>query len=719
MAGRPPQNTDPGLDPDLEQMSEAEQLREAKRRARIQKKRQKAELARIQKEMEGPRSKWVYIGALILALLVAALGYGAWCFRASYTVNLARKAFMDDYSVADLPNLRRYAPDVLGEVEDLKQEAEQGAETLSTSELVEKYRKASVTLQDARQAARDNRADYESTLEDFEKFYQEAKEKKLDKYATSLWSSVEQAKTVATEDSASDFSFTLALSKLREGIEILQEAQDSYAALEVFDQAFSSFEALHAEVREEEWSQNLPDGLNSLRGILNNAEAARQAGQWEKAATLYTESKQIIAPQLQKLKELRGQAEEHLKQVNETTTEARKAGIAARAKEDWARIQKLEEECKAAFAAYDYSRVAELAKQTITLLEQTRNQINEAKGNLLKHLSELKAIREEAVAFEKFFRATNRQEWLALEEAYDALQGLIRGGDDIVVLKEALRLKSAYKALIDARATLMSGLGEIKKRLAAIETAPMAKFVAINYPAADRRIFSLRRAVERHEKRGDIAKASAEYHELVELLESKTAALVAASAKIAASRETCAKRIVQFRRGMEAFGSAKLRKAEQLERQVDRLTKENRWVEALPLQEETEKLIPGRRFTPGTPGTVIDNVEGVMWVADGTSPGCNGGKKLDWHKAFAWVSALDFGGFTDWRLPTEEELRVLARLDPALLREVLPGTAEGAYWTGVPAADFTKVLTFNFALRKVERASKNTPHYVRPIRVPE
>lgn len=59
---------------------------------------------------------------------------------------------------------------------------------------------------------------------------------------------------------------------------------------------------------------------------------------------------------------------------------------------------------------------------------------------------------------------------------------------------------------------------------------------------------------------------------------------------------------------------------------------------------------------PGGAIVVLDQATGLMWPADFTAAGGNLGNTLLWNAAVDWALALDFAGFTDWRLPNILEL---------------------------------------------------------------
>lgn len=52
-----------------------------------------------------------------------------------------------------------------------------------------------------------------------------------------------------------------------------------------------------------------------------------------------------------------------------------------------------------------------------------------------------------------------------------------------------------------------------------------------------------------------------------------------------------------------------------------------------------------------------DPTNGLMWVTNGNIAG----KGMTWHNAMSWVKQLNYGGYTDWRLPTKEELEAFSK----------------------------------------------------------
>jgi hypothetical protein len=96
---------------------------------------------------------------------------------------------------------------------------------------------------------------------------------------------------------------------------------------------------------------------------------------------------------------------------------------------------------------------------------------------------------------------------------------------------------------------------------------------------------------------------------------------------------------------------------------------------------------------------VLDTTTGLMWSAR------NVGSNEQTHEAAERsCQELELAGFTDWRMPTVEELFALAdrtRMDPAIDTEAFPDTESTWYWSSTPSAwsaSCAWVVVFNFGL---------------------
>lgn len=80
-------------------------------------------------------------------------------------------------------------------------------------------------------------------------------------------------------------------------------------------------------------------------------------------------------------------------------------------------------------------------------------------------------------------------------------------------------------------------------------------------------------------------------------------------------------------------------------------------------------------------GTVTDTSSGLMWQQ---SPG----SQKKWEEALSYCESLSLAGYTDWRLPTNKELRSIvdySRNSPATNTIYFPNTRTSAYWSSTSA----------------------------------
>jgi len=94
--------------------------------------------------------------------------------------------------------------------------------------------------------------------------------------------------------------------------------------------------------------------------------------------------------------------------------------------------------------------------------------------------------------------------------------------------------------------------------------------------------------------------------------------------------------------------------------------------------------------TIGVDKVVIDNATGLMWAADGNAAGGYNGIQHNWEDCIDYANALDFAGFTDWRVPSIFELAsiiIYDRFSPAILEPPFSNTASTYTWTSTAYPD--------------------------------
>lgn len=115
----------------------------------------------------------------------------------------------------------------------------------------------------------------------------------------------------------------------------------------------------------------------------------------------------------------------------------------------------------------------------------------------------------------------------------------------------------------------------------------------------------------------------------------------------------------------------------------------------------------------------IDRENGLMWVKSGNLAG----KTMAWGAAVSWASALDYGGFSDWRLPTAAELLALAKSGgqrPAdfLNKSGFSNVQSGLYWSSTVSILDGNSLHRNVSMKdgSLEDGSVEKEFHVWPVR---
>lgn len=104
------------------------------------------------------------------------------------------------------------------------------------------------------------------------------------------------------------------------------------------------------------------------------------------------------------------------------------------------------------------------------------------------------------------------------------------------------------------------------------------------------------------------------------------------------------------------------------------------WLKLLNATNRTRFVVK----TIGGDVVVFDRATGLCWAADGNEAGCNSDTVIAWVDAIDYALALDFAGFTDWRLPNINELFSIADFgvrSPSILEPPFSNTNDGSYWS--------------------------------------
>ena len=125
---------------------------------------------------------------------------------------------------------------------------------------------------------------------------------------------------------------------------------------------------------------------------------------------------------------------------------------------------------------------------------------------------------------------------------------------------------------------------------------------------------------------------------------------------------------------------------------------------------------PESRFIDNGDGTVTDTRTGLMWSKATLSDDC-----VTHAQAEQTCAELDLAGHKDWRLPTVEELFLLAdraRKQPAIDTDAFPDTQSDWYWSSTISAwspDLAWYVSFHYGHSANYHRDSNSA-FVRAVR---
>ncbi len=115
-------------------------------------------------------------------------------------------------------------------------------------------------------------------------------------------------------------------------------------------------------------------------------------------------------------------------------------------------------------------------------------------------------------------------------------------------------------------------------------------------------------------------------------------------------------------------------------------------------------------------GTVTDTSAGLMWQQD-TDASVDG---MTWYQALSHCENSTLAGYTDWRLPTQKELRSLvdhSRYNPAIDTIYFPNARPDFYWSSTTCAGYTfGAWGVDFSYGGDDNIDKGSSYYVRAVR---
>jgi hypothetical protein len=696
----------------LEQ-SEAERLRAARRAEREEARRQKKELARIEREMRGPGPRWVLpviLGSLVLVALLGFLGYR---FVRGARIANARVPFEESYAKADKNLLQTYAAGDWQRVQELKRKAESGKG--GAGAIIKAYQDADKLLETALIAANDAASRVEFARTTFDSRYEQAVKLGVGELLPSIWKRVEEARSKAMEPGVSGDE---SAKYYKAGSDILDDLD--FTQIGSFQEVAKRFKAATSTFSVEEYAKAFPEESKGYQASVKAAQDAIARQDWKAAMAAYQKLLVEVPTVVKKLREAKIAASKATAELDKALLTAKGQGAPRDAEATWLELQKERQAVNALMADMDYNAATEKAAAATAKVKEMLAQIAEARGSLQQNMQKAEQAYQAALADKTFLGANLAEKWQKVKDDYEEMRKAVAAKEDIVsLLKRAQQLTEEAGKLVEEKSEMLAGLTAVRDKLAVLQNDPVSELLSLNTPKQNSEILRTAQEAERAEKRGEIQTAVAKYKVWIQQLGKAIVDVKKMRRKAISDGQSCGERILRFKKGIAGFRSEYQPEINRLRARFLTLMKRQDFRQALPVLADLEKLVPDQRFTFDKPGTVTDNEAGLMWASDGKGPGCLGGKKVNWHEAFRWADELSFAGYRDWRLPSEEELQLIGKISAKERARAFPNTPVSIYWTNLPDTDdANQALAVDLRAVRTVLRPKNLPFYVRAIRYP-
>lgn len=106
---------------------------------------------------------------------------------------------------------------------------------------------------------------------------------------------------------------------------------------------------------------------------------------------------------------------------------------------------------------------------------------------------------------------------------------------------------------------------------------------------------------------------------------------------------------------------------------------------------------------------VLDSTNGLMWQDDAV------GSTMNWATALTTCESLTLGGYSDWRLPNQNELQSIAR-GYTLMSSIFANFGYGYYWSSTSTGNTESAFGISTNGGDGESISKTYDVYVRCVR---
>ncbi len=133
----------------------------------------------------------------------------------------------------------------------------------------------------------------------------------------------------------------------------------------------------------------------------------------------------------------------------------------------------------------------------------------------------------------------------------------------------------------------------------------------------------------------------------------------------------------------------------------------------------------GDRYRDLGDGVALDTQTNLQWMRCALGQTWNGqtcvgeAKQFNWNDAIKIAKETRYAGYTDWRLPTIDELKTLivTGQKPTINQQAFPNTLSAWFWSGSPNASYSgSAWGVHFGYGYADSSNRSNDYHVRLVR---
>lgn len=638
------------------------------------------EIEELQRAAERVRRKRRHGLVLFWVMILIGAAVAIYALTARSLVRNARQKYREVYRNMDLVTYRAFNPSGLQRAEALYRETEAMNSYLQTPAILKGAGEALQLLRQNYDVAQQKESRFEQLREKYNVRRQEARDVGLPELLPDEWARLRALEaSFRAQVSPAQFNYRDAEDDLEAAVQILDSLRGQYADLREYARVRDLYRETVEAMNLAEWEINKPRIYARLMGLKERAETYAANQEWGAATMALQQFRQLREDEWRGVTEARSAAEDAMEEAQSALVGTEADRVRRLAEDRFEEVRGKRQRMEQAFLDYQYAQAEELAAEVLAQMRALGEELGTLQRSREALMDEFRRVYDEAVEQEVVFRRNWPERWDEVEEFSRRIRTLAPDGgrqlELIKTLEEAIRKVKDLVELARNQARQAFGNRTVFEELVgAVDMEQLNK----NFPKQYEEIMQLRVSGQNWWDQRMFPRAATSYAQATQKLQETAERLTQHRERAEMLREAVFGRLETYARGLEVFRPRTLNSIQERRETVIRQMADERFVAAVPELEAMQAQMPDRRFLAQDNGTVMDFVTGLMW---GGAPEVASSAR-SWYNALTFADELGFANYSDWRLPTRDELAALKEL-PAEQRQRLFPTLGGAktVWT--------------------------------------